>query len=78
MNPPSQNLHVAGFGRDTTPADMRDLISKYVPVVNVVHKWNFMFVNTADLKGAIKARLALSGTSVKGSRIVINYAKRHY
>ena len=78
LNPASRNLHVSGYGRETTVDDIRDLFAKYVDVVNVVRQWNFMFVNTSDLKGAIKARLALSGTMVHGSPLKINYAKGYY
>jgi hypothetical protein len=74
-NPATKNLFVAGYGHGTTEQHIRDIFSKHVPVVGVVLKGSFTFVNTADRAAAVVAREALSGTLLNGGALRINFAK---
>jgi RNA recognition motif-containing protein len=74
-NPATKNLFVAGYGHGTTEQQIRDLFSKHVPVVGVVLKGSFTFVNTADRTAACVAREALSGALLNGGALRINFAK---
>lgn len=75
--PASTSLYVTSYGVGTTPNEVKDLFSKFVPVQSVVPKLNsaYMFVNTSDLGLAVKARQSLEGAELNGSAIQVKYCK---
>jgi RNA recognition motif-containing protein len=70
------NLHVAGYGPDTTQSDLINLFSQYVIVDEVVMKGTFAFVNTADPFNAQRAREILNGYILNGGSLSIKPATR--
>ncbi len=74
-NPATKNLFVAGYGPGTTELQLREIFSHHGPVVGVVLKGSFSFVNTFDRLMAIRSREALSGTMLNGGVLRINFAK---
>jgi RNA recognition motif-containing protein len=74
-NPATKNLFVAGYGPGTTELQLRDIFSSHGPVVGVVLKGSFSFVNTYDRLMAIRSREALNGTLLNGGVLRINFAK---
>lgn len=74
-NPATKNLFVAGYGPGTTEQQIRDLFGQHATVVGVVLKQSFSFVNTGSREDAIRARQHLSGSSLNGGVMRINFAK---
>jgi hypothetical protein len=76
-NPATRNLHVKGYGPSTTPRQLMKRFSEFASVMEVVPKFGnaFMFVNTANKREAILARESLSGTTLNGGVLEINFAK---
>merc|ERR1712157_155573 len=70
------NLHLSGYGPSTTEADIRALFTPHVPVLEVVMKNGFAFLNTASAEGAKRAREVLSGSILGGRALRINSAAR--
>jgi G3E family GTPase len=74
-NPATRNLYVKGYGPFTTPRQLRSIFSEFASVMDVVPKFGNMFVNTASKREAILARERLSGTTLNGGVLEINFAK---
>jgi hypothetical protein len=70
------NLHLSGFGPMTTKEEIISLFSPYVKVDEIVPKNGFMFLNTSDAEGAMRAKEALTGVMVGGGPLRINPAVR--
>jgi hypothetical protein len=74
-NPATKNLFVAGYGPSTTEPELRGIFGQHAIITGCVMKGNFAFVNTMDKVAAIAARNALSGSTVNGGVLRINFAK---
>ena len=76
-NRATRNLHVSGYGSETTPGKLKDLFAQYATVIEVVPKAGnlFCFVNTRHREEAIQARQHLDGTELNGGKLKINFAK---
>lgn len=74
-NPATKNLFVAGFGNGTTEKQLFDLFSQQVTITGTMFKGTYAFINTTDKAAAIKVRGLLSGATVNGGPIRINFAK---
>ena len=70
------NLHLSGYGPDTSTESILALFAPYVKIDEVVPKSGFMFLNTNDPDGARRAREALNGVMIGGSPLRINLALR--
>lgn len=70
------NLHISGYGPNTTEGEIIASFAPYVHVDEVVMKGTFAFVNTSDPVNAQRAREALNGTLVGGMPVRINNATR--
>jgi RNA recognition motif-containing protein len=65
-NGATKNLFVAGYGPGTSESQLRQLFSAYGPIISVMVKERFSFVNTTDRAVAVAAREGLMGTEVNG------------
>jgi RNA recognition motif-containing protein len=74
-NPATKNLFVAGYGQGTSEQQIRELFSQYANIIGIIMKGTFSFVNTSDKRAAIQAREGLSGSSMNGGVLRINFAK---
>lgn len=74
-NPATKNLFVAGYGPGTTEQQIRDFFSQHCTVTGCVLKGTFAFVNTADRGTAVNVRQILSGSTLNGGPLRINFAK---
>jgi len=74
-NAATKNLFIAGYGAGTTEAQLRDLVGAHGPVISVIMKGTFSFVNTASRAAAVSARQTLGGAMVNGGALRINFAK---
>jgi RNA recognition motif-containing protein len=70
------NLHLSGYGPNTSTDTLVAMFAPYVKVVEVVPKSGFMFLNTNDPEGAKRAREALNGMMIDGAPLRINLALR--
>lgn len=74
-NPATKNLFVAGYGSGTTEQELRAIFGQHCQVSGAVMKGSFAFINTTDKVSAVHAREALTGASVNGAPLRINFAK---
>jgi hypothetical protein len=80
-NPASRNLHVSGYGPETTKRDIWKLFTPFVKVIEVVprgaigYSYSYMFVNTAKKNDAVLARTKLNGKFFNGGLLKINFAR---
>lgn len=74
-NSATKNLFVAGYGTGTSEAQLRQMFSAFGPIISVMMKNNFSFINTTDRVVAVRAREGLMGMDVNGGRLRINFAK---
>jgi len=70
------NLHLSGYGHNTSEAEIYALFSQYVHVDEVVMKSTFSFINTSDPAGAQRAMMMLQGSYLGGRPIKISTATR--
>ena len=74
-NAATKNLFVAGYGSGTDENQLTSLFAQYGTIINVMTKGTFSFVNTSDRLTAVVARNALTGSTVNGGSLRINFAK---
>mmetsp|Transcript_27438 Transcript_27438/g.65869 ORF Transcript_27438/g.65869 Transcript_27438/m.65869 type:complete len:746 (+) Transcript_27438:1751-3988(+) len=65
-NAATKNLFVAGYGPGTSEEQLRHMFSAFGPILSVMMKERFSFVNTTDRAVAVAAREALMGSDVNG------------
>jgi hypothetical protein len=76
QNSTDGNLHLSGYGPNTSIEAIVNMFAPYVKVDEVVPKNSFMFLNTSDPEGANRAREALNGVMIGGAPLKINSALR--
>jgi RNA recognition motif-containing protein len=74
-NAATKNLFIAGYGPGTTDQQLRDIVGTYANVLSVTNKGTYAFVNTESRESAVLARDALTGQTLNGSLLRINFAK---
>jgi RNA recognition motif-containing protein len=70
----TRNLFVSNFGTAGLE-ELQVLFSQYAIVVEMFSKGTYMFVNTANVAGAVHAKTFLDNQSVGGSMLKVQYAK---